>query len=86
MLILSGSNDYNGKTCVDAGTLVVTNNAALPDGSSLVVGAGGESLFGLGASEPAAQAVPEPGAPALLLAAVGIAVLYRRLAFCAKWP
>ena len=40
-LILSGSNNYGGGTTVGAGTLIVNNSAALPDGSSLTVGAGG---------------------------------------------
>ncbi len=45
-LILSGSNGYTGGTFVNAGTLVVENPTALPNGSSLTVGAGAASLFG----------------------------------------
>ena len=30
---------------MDAGTLIVTNNGAIPDGSSLTVGAGGVFIF-----------------------------------------
>ena len=44
-LILSGSNNYGGGTTVGAGTLIVNNSAALPDGSSLTVGAGGTFIF-----------------------------------------
>ncbi len=42
-LILSASNNYTGGTFVEAGTLIVTNSEALPDGSSLIVG--NASLF-----------------------------------------
>jgi autotransporter-associated beta strand protein len=38
-VILSGMNSYAGPTVVDAGTLIVANAGALPDGSNLVVGA-----------------------------------------------
>ena len=44
-LILSGSNTYQGGTIVSAGTLAVTNHNALPNGSSLTVGAGAGQLF-----------------------------------------
>ncbi len=37
-LVLSGSNSYSGGTIVEAGTLIVTNNEGLADGSSLTVG------------------------------------------------
>jgi autotransporter-associated beta strand protein len=80
-LVLSGSNSYGGGTFVEAGTLIVNNSAALPDGSSLTVGAGGTSLFGSTLAEPpfsgsfmealpalAAVPVPEPAAVSLLLA------------------
>ena len=52
-LILSGSNLYGGGTVVNAGTLYVTNSAALPDGTSLTVGAGGTFVF-----EPSVAAAP----------------------------
>ena len=80
-LILSGSNSYTGGTIVASGTLAVTAAAALPEGSSLTIGAGGTFIFDPTASaaplsvDSAArivQAVPEPGTLALLLAA-GIA-------------
>ncbi len=37
--ILSGSDSYSGGTNVSAGTLIVTSQTALPDGSALSVGA-----------------------------------------------
>ena len=91
-LVLSGTNSYSGGTCVAAGTLIVTNNAALLDGSSLVVGEGGTFVFdptasgsqvGSGSSQQTpssmpVEAVPEPGTASLLLAALGIALFYLR--------
>ncbi len=78
-LILSGSNNYGGGTTVGAGTLIVNNSAALPDGSSLTVGAGGTFIFdpsmagapavaldSLPVSPGAGAAVPEPGILTLL--------------------
>ena len=53
-LILSGTDTYSGGTTVKAGTLVVTSNSALPNGSSLTIGAGGTLIF-----DPA-QAVAAP--------------------------
>ncbi len=44
-LILAGSNTYTGGTTVDAGTLVMASDSALPDGTSLTVGAGGTLIF-----------------------------------------
>ena len=76
-LILSGSNTYSGGTTVDAGTLIVNTITALPDGTSLTVGAGGTFTFdpSLGnapvAVSAAATAVPEPGT--LILLAAGLA-------------
>ncbi len=43
--ILSGDNTYSGGTFVEAGTLILNDSAALPDGSSLTVGAGGTFIF-----------------------------------------
>ena len=48
-LILSGSDNYAGGTNVEAGTLILASNIALPGGSSLTVGAGGVLLFRSGA-------------------------------------
>ena len=90
-LVLSGSNSYEGGTTVAEGTLIVATGGALPTGTSLTVGAGGTFVFDPSeAGTPLAQAaaessangvaaVPEPGAIALLLAALGIAMLRRRL-------
>ncbi len=88
-LILSGSNNYSGGTNVEAGTLYVTNSAALPAGMSLTVGAGGTLVFDPnGPSANAATtavsagarlvAVPEPGSLALLAVALCGAVVYCR--------
>jgi len=45
-LVLSGANLYTGGTTVTAGTLDITNSAALLDGSSLTVSSSGTLLFG----------------------------------------
>ncbi len=86
-LILCASNDYDGGTMVNSGTLSVTNPNALPNGMSLTVGAGGASLFASASGGPMVQnatfdgglvaaegpvAVPEPGT--LLLLAAGVLV------------
>ena len=81
-LILSGSNSYTGGTDVDAGTLYVTDTAAIADGTSLAVGSGGififdptvaaapgESASGVATADRVA-AVPEPSTIVLLLAAL----------------
>ena len=66
-LVLSGSNTYSGGTTVDDGTLCVTSSTALPDGSSLTVGAGGSFVFDRSAAaatatgRQAVTAIPEPG-------------------------
>ena len=78
VLILSGTDTYSGGTTVDAGTLILTSNSAIADGTSLTVGSGGVFIF-----DPATAAastyssaatqvssVPEPGSLALLAAAV----------------
>ena len=83
-LILSGTDTYTGGTNVEAGRLIATSNAALPDGSSLTVGAGGVFIFDPSqAGSPAAgtsiaasrgavvAAVPEPGT-LLLLSVAGV--------------
>ena len=51
-LILSGTDNYTGGTTVSGGTLYVTKSSALPDGSSLTVGAGGVFIFDPSASRP----------------------------------
>ena len=45
-LTLSGVNGYTGGTTVSDGTLAIANGGALPSGTSLTVGAGGEVVFG----------------------------------------
>jgi autotransporter-associated beta strand protein len=90
LLVLTGDNSYGGGTDVEAGTLIVASNTALPAGTSLTVGAGGTFIFDLSAAGgPAsggpsavshgAAAVPEPGTLALL-SVVGIvaATAWRR--------
>ena len=67
-LILSGAETYTGGTNVNAGTLVVKNNTALPDGTSVTVGAGGTFIFDPSAavtSSPSLVAVPEPSTTVL---------------------
>ncbi|MGA2257840.1 MAG: PEP-CTERM sorting domain-containing protein, partial [Thermoguttaceae bacterium] len=59
-LILSGTNTYGGGTIVEVGTLVVTAASALPEGTSLTIGAGGTLIF-----DPMAAADPLRGDPAL---------------------
>ncbi len=55
-LILSGSDSYSGGTDVEGGTLEITNPGAFPNGTSLVVGAGGTFVF-----DPSAAASPVTG-------------------------
>ncbi len=76
-LILSGSNSYTGGTTVDAGALIVTNNEAIVDGTSLTVG--NSSLFPAAVVPSTAAAVtpvPEPGTLVLLAAAIWSAAIY----------
>ena len=67
-VLLSGSNSYPGPTVVNAGTLVVTGMNALPDGTSLTVGAGATFLFDpsqvVSISPVAAIVVSAPGGAA----------------------
>ena len=74
-LILGGNDSYNGGTRVIAGTLILTSNTALPDGTSLTVGAGGSLVFDSSQAAlavvtalPSVAAVPEPGTLLLLTA------------------
>ena len=79
-LILGGSDSFTGGTTVSGGTLIALTSAALPDGTSLTVGAGGTLDFdpmataaplsgGAAASAASITAVPEPSALAVLAAA-----------------
>ena len=93
-LILSGAdNTYTGVTAVESGTLIVNNPGALFAGTSLTVGnssafALATDRWATGSSREAASgeatlgatlaAVPEPGALALLAAALWSAAIYRR--------
>jgi autotransporter-associated beta strand protein len=79
-LILSGTDSYSGGTVVTAGNLIVDSDTALPEGSSLTVGAGAASIFDppLGSpleiqAEARISSVPEPGGLALLSAAAVVA-------------
>ena len=77
-LILSGTaNSYRGGTYVDQGTLYVQNSGAIPDASSLIIGAGGVFIFDPTMTAAANEAVageamsrvapvPKPGTLALL--------------------
>jgi autotransporter-associated beta strand protein len=44
-VVLSGTNTFAGPTQVTAGTLIVTNSAALPDGSELDIGLNASTAF-----------------------------------------
>jgi fibronectin-binding autotransporter adhesin len=54
-LVLSGENSYRGGTTVSAGTLEIASAGALPAGTSLTIGNGGET-------HPASVVAPEPSA------------------------
>ena len=76
LLELSGSNTYTGGTIVSDGTLVVTNDEAIADGTSLTVG--NPSAFPAAivpsAAVPATVVpVPEPGTLGLFAAGVTVA-------------
>ncbi len=86
-LVLTGSNTFTGGADTLSGTLIVASAYALPDGSSLTVGARGMSMFDAAASADVpsplagaggAAAVPEPGTLLLLLAAVAFGLVARR--------
>ncbi len=87
---LSGTNDYQGGTFVESGTLIAANNEAIGDGTNLFVGNPSNlALFGgviplqASTSAPTATAaapVPEPATLALL--AIGAILLVLRL----RWP
>jgi hypothetical protein len=80
ILVLSGSNSYQGGTNVLAGSLVVTSRAAIRDGTSLTVGAATAFAPVVSSNQDAASvtatfAVPEPGTIALLATLVGLMAL-----------
>jgi autotransporter-associated beta strand protein len=84
-LYLSGTNGYTGGTTVTDGTLILTNNEALADGSELIVGDPASfaapivaSAVAGGLPATAATAVPEPSTWALLAAGAAWGLLWRR--------
>jgi fibronectin-binding autotransporter adhesin len=87
-LVLSGTNTYLGRTAVSNGTLILTNNEALADGSNLTVGdpsaflpapAAPSSVADIAAVSPAIASVPEPGTLALLVVAgAALMAIYRK--------
>jgi autotransporter-associated beta strand protein len=91
-LILSGSNTYTGGTDVESGTLIVNSSSAIPDGSSLTVGAGGTFIFDSSVSGAPAvtmagreagslSPVPEPGTAclaAIFLSTIFLSKLWKR--------
>jgi autotransporter-associated beta strand protein len=78
-LTLTGDNTYGGGTEVLGGTLIAAGDQSLPDGGSLTVGAEAASIFGASslAVSPAAAAVPEPSAIALLGVGACALIAYR---------
>jgi hypothetical protein len=83
-LTLTGTDTYSGGTTVSGnGTLIVTNNQAIADGTSLTVG--DASFFPAAvvpapvAASAAVAAVPEPGTLAILAVfGLGATMMYRR--------
>ncbi len=84
-LTLTGTNTYTGGTYVEGGsTLIVTNPAAIEDGTNLFVGSANQLFGGVVPAEagsaisaPAVTPVPEPQTLALL-AAAGVCLLLNR--------
>ena len=85
-MVLSGSDSYGGGTIIDAGALVATDCGAIPDGTSLTVGANGTFIFDPSVGEASAtrdslaasiSPVPEPGT--LGLTSAGMCLLFLRL-------
>jgi autotransporter-associated beta strand protein len=77
-LILSGNDTYSGGTIVNIGILEIEAADALPDGTSVTVGAGGTLVLGSSVTpsvDMTATPMPEPGALALLIAAMAILLL-----------
>jgi fibronectin-binding autotransporter adhesin len=68
-VLLSGTNSFTGGTEVESGTLVIQNNEALVDGSSLTVGSASAFQAPVVPAPAPVAAVPEPGTMTLLVAA-----------------
>ena len=84
ILILSGTNTYNGGTIVTAGKLIVATPSAILDGTSLTVGTNAQTKFAapvIGAPavsvESSPSPVPGPGALSLLAALLVSAAAWR---------
>jgi hypothetical protein len=84
VLVLSGSNTYQGGTDVFSGTLVAISPAAIRDGTNLNVGIDAGAIFGpvvsgrqVASIASAVSPVPEPGALALLAAATTLVLWHR---------
>ena len=85
-LYLTGTNTYSGGTMVTGDAeLILANNEALADGSSLIVG--NASALGLAvpaavdsgaAASPPVSSVPEPSALVLLAAGAALMAMYRK--------
>ncbi len=87
-LILSDIASYAGATTFNSGTVYLTKNGALPQGTSLTVHAGATLIFGgMPSQAPAAEssisAVPEPSAFVLLQCAflIGLGIHLARAPF-----
>ena len=70
-VVLDGTNSYGGGTTVSSGTLLIAHAGALPDGTSLTIGAGGTLLF-----DPR-QTASNASAAGLVAAAVGCSAAFR---------
>ena len=86
-LILSGTNTFEGGLNVLDGTVILTDNEAIAEGTSLTVGnASALSAFvaeaAIASAAPASALpapVPEPGTPVILAAMLAGAAVYRRM-------
>ncbi len=83
-LVLSGANTFEVGATVEQGALIVTSPTAIPDGSSLTVGAGGEFIFDptTFSTPPFDRTIPRASAPdytpdvsSAVVAATGAATL-----------